>query len=146
VLEVRAQVAAQTIVKLHDGLTATVQVLDQTLPATVTRVSPALDPTTLLGTVRIQVGATKAPVGSAATARIVIAQRPGLVVPASALRRSAIGSDEIVVCDNNVARVKTVTVGDRGDPTEIAKGLAPGDLVVVDHALGLEDGQPLVTQ
>ncbi len=150
VLEVRAQVAPQTLVQLHDGLAATVHAISgEEVPATVARVAPAVDPVTLLGSVRVQLEPTKVvlPVGSAATARIVIAKRSGLVVPTTALRRSAIGSDELVVCDKGVARIHAVTLGQRGDATtEVTKGLAAGDQIVVDHVLGIEDGTPLVTE
>jgi len=148
-LEVRAQVPPQTLVKLHDGLPATVQAIGgDPVPAMVARVAPAVDPATLLGTVRITLNATKnvPPVGSAATAKVVIAQRKGIIVPPPALRRSAIGTDEIVVCDKNVARVREVTLGVRTETTvEIAKGLTPDDQIVVDHVLGIDDGTPLVT-
>ena len=149
VLEVRAQVAPQTLVKLHDGLAATVHTIGgDPVAATVERVAPAVDPTTLLGSVRITLGAAKTmpPVGSAATAKVVVAQRKGIIVPTTALRRSAIGTDEIVVCDKNVARVREVTLGVRTDTTiEVAKGLVAGDQIVIDHVLGLDDGTPLVT-
>jgi len=148
VLEIRAQVAPQTLVKLHDGLAASVQLIgSDPVAATVARVAPAVDPTTLLGSVRITLGAAKTmpPVGSAATAKVVIAQRQGIVVPTTALRRSAIGTDQIVVCDKSVARVVDVTLGVRGETTiEVAKGLAAGDQIVVDHVLGIDDGTPLV--
>jgi RND family efflux transporter MFP subunit len=150
VLEVRAQVPPQTLVKLHDGLAVTVQTIaGAPIAATIARVAPAVDPATLLGTVRITLNVTKElpPVGSAATAKVVIAQRQGIIVPTTALRRSAIGTDQIVVCDKNVARVVDVTLGVRSDATvEIAKGLATGDQIVIDHVLGIDDGTPLVTE
>jgi RND family efflux transporter MFP subunit len=149
-LEVRAQVSPAALVKLKDGLAATVHVIgvEVTMPATVARVAPAVDPATLLGTVRIQlVGAAKLPVGSAATARIVIARHPGLVVPPDALRRSKLGTDEVVTCKGDVAKTQTVTIGARATSgVEITSGLAAGDRIVVDHVLGLEDGQKLAVK
>ena len=138
--------------RIADNLPATIRVigLDAPFPASVVRVAPAVDPATLLGAVRVAVD-PKAPgtagikVGSAATARIAIATRPGLVVPETALRRSMVGADEVVVCDGNVARVSAVTIGQRSERgIEIASGLKPGERVVVDHVLGIEDGQALV--
>ena len=150
VLEVRAQVPPAVLVKLKEGATAQVRVLgvDAAITGAVSRVSPAVDPATLLGTVRVQLPSaqTAPPVGSAATALIAIGRHPGLVVPKAALRRSAVGTDEVVVCADGVAKVRAVTVGHRGDSgVEITKGLAAGDQVVVDHVLGLDDGQALVT-
>jgi RND family efflux transporter MFP subunit len=148
VLEVRAQVPPAVLVKLQDDLAAHVRVLgtDAEVPGTVERVAPAVDPTTLLGSVRVTLGPTPKPppVGTAATARIVISHRPGVVVPPTALRRSAVGSDEVVVCEGGVAKVRTVTIGQRGDAVvEITSGLKAGEQIVVDHVLGLDDGQAL---
>jgi len=148
VLEVRAQVPPGVLVKLKESLAASVHVLgvDTAIAGVVSRVSPAVDPATLLGTVRIQLPSaqTAPPVGSAATALITIAHHPGLVVPPSALRRSAVGTDELVACEAGVARIRTVTVGHRGDTVEITKGLEAGEQIVIDHVLGLDDGQALV--
>jgi len=150
VLEVRAQVPPAVLVKLQDDLAAHVRVLgsDAEVPGTVARVAPAVDPTTLLGSVRVELGPTPKPppVGTAATARIVISHRPGVVVPPTALRRSAVGSDEVVVCEGGVAKVRTVTIGQRGDAVvEVTSGLKAGEQIVVDHVLGLDDGQALGT-
>ncbi|MFT3692040.1 MAG: efflux RND transporter periplasmic adaptor subunit [Kofleriaceae bacterium] len=145
VLEVRGQVTAQTLVKLHDGLHATVKTIaSDNVAATVARVSPAVDPASLLGTVRITLDGGTAPVGSAASAKITVARRNGIVVPATAIRRSAIGSDELVVCDKGVAAVHTVTLGTRTDTTvEIVSGVDANARIVTDHVLGIEDGTPL---
>lgn len=148
VLEVHAQVPPSALAKLADGMAAHVRVLgaDAVLPATVVRVAPAVDSTTLLGLVRLRVDAKDAglKIGSAASARIVIATRPGVRVPAAALRRSLVGADEVVACDHGVARVRQVKIGARGEQgVEIEDGVKAGEQVVVDHVLGLEDGQPL---
>ena len=147
VLELKAQVPPAELAPVRDGMPArvTIQGLPATLPATVARVAPAVDPTTLLGAVRIQLQGTHAiTVGSAATGQIIVAQHPGVIIPANAVRRSMVGADEVVVCDKGIARVRPVTVGQRGERgTEIAKGLVAGEQIVVDHVLGLEDGQPL---
>jgi len=146
-LELRAQVAPKALVAIHEGMTASVRVLgiDAPIAAKVTRVSPAVDPATLLGTVRLGLAtASSLPVGSAASGRIVTGTHPGLVVPAAALRRSMTGSDQIVVCDDKVARVRAVSVGAREVGTvEITKGLAAGERVVIDHVLGLDESQAL---
>jgi HlyD family secretion protein len=146
-LEVRAQVPPAALAPVREGMRATVTILgiDGDLPAKVVRVAPAVDAATLLGGVRIQIeGTHQITVGSAAAGKIIVAQRPGVLVPASAVRRSMVGSDEVVVCDKGVARVRGVTVGQRGETTvEIAKGVAAGEQIVIDHVLGLEEGQLL---
>jgi len=147
VLELRAQVPPRALVALREGQAAAVSVLgvDAAIAAKVARVAPAVDPATLLGTVRVELaGAARIPVGSAATGRIVVGAHRGLAVPAQALRRSITGADEVVACDGDTARVRAVTVGQRGPQTvEIAAGLAAGDRIVVDHVLGLEEGQAI---
>lgn len=150
-LEVRAQVTPRALLRLREGLAASVRVngLDGELAARVVRVPPAVDAITLLGTVRLELAprgadAPALPIGTAAGARIVIASHPGVVVPEAALRRSITGGDELVACEGGVARVRAVTTGTRAHGTvEIATGLAAGERVVVDHALGLDDGQAL---
>ena len=150
-LELHAQVPTGAMARLSDKLPATVRVigLAVVLPASVARVAPAVDPATLLGGVRLAIdpqaeGIAGVKVGSAATARIVIATRPGVSVPETALRRSMVGADEVVVCEGKVARVRTVAIGQRGERgVEITDGLKPGEQIVVDHVLGIEDGQAL---
>jgi RND family efflux transporter MFP subunit len=147
VLELRAQVPPRALMALREGQAAAVSAagVDAPIAAKVARVAPAVDPATLLGTVRVELaGAARLPVGSAATARIVVGTHRGLAVPAQALRRSLTGADELVVCDGATARVRAVTVGQRGTTVvEIAQGLADGERIVVDHVLGLEEGQAL---
>jgi RND family efflux transporter MFP subunit len=153
ILELHAQVPTAAMARLSDNLPATVRVigLPAAFPASVTRVAPAVDPTTLLGSVRLAIdpkasGVAGVKVGSAATARVVIATRPGVVVPDTALRRSMVGADEVVVCDGNVARITAVAVGQRSERgVELSSGIKPGARIVVDHVLGIEDGQALTT-
>ena len=150
VLELHAQVPPAALAPLREGMAAEVHVIgiDAPIHAKVVRIDPALDPKTLLGQVRLQLdSADGLKVGSAATGRVVIAQRPGVVVPATALRRSLVGADEVVTCTGGAAHVVPVTVGNRdARGVEILSGLTPGTQVVTDHVLGLEDGQPLVPE
>jgi RND family efflux transporter MFP subunit len=148
VLELHAQVSPTQLAPLKEGMTATVHALGVagTLDASVVRVSPAVDSTTLLGMVRLQLAkAEGVKVGTSANAQIVIAKRPGVKVPASALRRSLVGADELIVCADHAAQIRTVKVGTRTDTeVEISDGVKAGEQIVIDHPLGLEDGQPLV--
>ena len=151
VLELDAQAPPGALAPLREGMTASVKVLglDEPLPGTVYRVSPAVDPTTMLGLVRTRLdGANPSiKVGTAATAQIVIAKRPGVRVPVAALRRSMVGADEVVVCEGGMAHVRTVTIGNRGEQgAEIKDGLKPGEQIVIDHVLGLQDDQPLTAE
>lgn len=149
VLELHAQVPPTALAPVQEGMAASVHVLgvDAALSATVVRVAPAVDPTTLLGLVRLKIdakGSAGLKVGTAGSARIVIAKRPGVLVPATALRRSLVGEDEVVVCDGDKASVRTVKIGARAETgVELEEGVKAGEKVVVDHVLGLEDGQQL---
>jgi RND family efflux transporter MFP subunit len=150
VLEVHAQAAPAQLTRLHEDMRATARLLgsEQPIDAKVARVAPAVDPATLLGLVRITLAKSDGvKVGTAASAQIVVAQRPGIRVPATALRRSMVGDDQVVVCVGGVARVRTVKVGARRDTgVELLDGVKAGELIVVDHVLGLDDGQPLHPQ
>lgn len=147
VLELHAQAPPAALRPLRDGMRATVRVLGSDAPVagTVVRIAPAVDPATLLGLVRVALASGEGiQVGTAATARISIGQRPGVRVPASALRRSLVGEDEVVVCEGGTAHVRKVAIGNRGEQgVEIKDGLKPGEQVVIDHVLGLQDNQPL---
>lgn len=149
-LELHAQLPAASLARIRDGMFATVRVAgtDRAIPGQVVRIAPAVDPATLLGRLRVQLdGAPGVPVGSAATGAIVISTHVGLLVPTSALRRSTVGTDEIVVCDGSVARLRTVIVGPQhAGMVAIADGLHPGERVVADHVLGLEEDQPIAPE
>lgn len=146
-LELHAQLPAARLALVREGMPATVRVAaaDRDISGKVVRVAPMLDPATLLGRLRVQLdGSPGVPVGSAATGAIVTGSHLGLLVPSSALRRSSVGSDEIVVCDGSVARVRTVVVGPHlAAMVAISDGLHLGERVVADHVLGLEDAQAL---
>ncbi|HEY5946878.1 MAG TPA: hypothetical protein VIV40_15350, partial [Kofleriaceae bacterium] len=80
-----------------------------------------------------------------ASAQIAVAKRPGIRVPASALRRSMVGEDQVVACVGAVAQVRAVKTGTRDEHgVAILDGLKAGERVVIDHVLGLDDGQQLV--
>lgn len=148
VLELHAQAPPVAMRRLRDGMRASVQVLGADAPVggTVVRVAPAVDPATLLGLVRIALAASDGiQVGTAASGRVSVGQRQGVRVQATALRRSLVGEDEVVVCDNGTAHIRKVVVGNRGEQgVEIKDGIKPGEQVVIDHVLGLQDDQPLV--
>jgi len=148
VLELHAQALPAALGPLRDGMPATVRAMgaERAVAGTVVRIAPAVDPVTLLGLVRIALATSDGiKVGTAAAAQIAIARRPGQRVPVGALRRSMVGDDEVVVCQGGTAHVRKVAIGHRGDQgIEITDGLHAGEQVVVDHVLGLQDGQPLV--
>lgn len=149
-LEVRAQLSPEAVTPVRDGMPATVHIPGVTgvLAGKVVRVAPAVDPSTLLVGVRIAIEGTQTlAVGTPTSATIVVGTHAGTIVPSTALRRSMVGTEEVVVCDKGVARVHTVEARSReGGAIEILSGLAPREEYVTDHVLGLEDGQALAVR
>ena len=63
-----------------------------------------------------------------------------LLIPSGAVRKDEEGSWCFVVRDGKVHRT-AVTIGlDSGDECEVRSGLQAGDIVVIDPADGLQDG------
>jgi RND family efflux transporter MFP subunit len=158
-LEMKADVPAADLVRIRDGITAEIHLdalADVPLDGKVVLVSPAVDASTGLGSVRVSI--TPPPesagivlkLGLAGTIAITASRRAAAVtVPAAAVRRSTDGGEEVVVCakgekDALTASVRAIKVGARtGDRVEIASGVTAGEQVVVRHVVGLEDGAEL---
>jgi len=154
VLELHLDVPAADLVRIHEK--APTEIRLNALPDVVFRgevsaLSPSVDPATELGTARIAFDPaspelSRVRIGLSGAATIVAAERPDVtLVPAAALRRSSEGTNQVVVCStSSTAVVREVTPGIRGvEVIEITDGLGPGDQVVVDHVVGLEDGTPI---
>jgi RND family efflux transporter MFP subunit len=71
------------------------------------------------------------------------ATRPGLVVPARALRRERDASIVFAVRDGRVERRAVATGGTTGDGVEVLSGLRIGERVVLDPPADLADGDPV---
>ncbi|MEP7061840.1 MAG: MdtA/MuxA family multidrug efflux RND transporter periplasmic adaptor subunit [Betaproteobacteria bacterium] len=72
--------------------------------------------------------------------------RGATVVPSAAIQRGTQGNFVYVVGADNVVAVRVVTPGPvDGETTVIAKGIAPGDVVVVDGTDRLREGQAVET-
>lgn len=148
-LELRGDAAAADLVRLADGQTAEVRL--DALPAAplagrVLAVAQGVDPASSSGWVRVALASepdagVHPRLGLAGSARVELGARVVATVPEAAVVRGAGGAPQVVVCDGEKARVAAVTLGARaGDRVEIAEGLKAGERIVVDHALGLEDG------
>jgi len=142
-----AQSLAQQM-KLGDAATVTVPGIDAPVPATVSMISPALDPgsTTIEIWLTIDNKAGRLKVGTPVKVSITgrtVAQAWKL--PTSALLTAQDGSKSVmVVGSDGAAHRKPVTVGiaDDGD-AQITSGLAPTDLVITGGAYALDDGTPV---
>jgi membrane fusion protein (multidrug efflux system) len=107
----------------------------------------ALDPSTGLGTVRIQI--TKSdddvPIGAYGRAVLTLEHRDNVpTLPATALRGAVADGAEVAVCNAGKIAVREIKVGWRNEERfEILEGLKPGERVAIDHVLGLEDETPI---
>jgi RND family efflux transporter MFP subunit len=156
-LELKADVAASDLVRVAAGTPVTIRldaIPGEKLSGQVAFVSPAVDPATSLGVVRASIAkptsdAVHLVLGLSGAIELPVAGRPGAAtVPAVAVRRSAEGAEEVVVCakapDGLVASVRPVAVGGHaGEVVEITSGLKVGERVVTEHVLGIEDGARL---
>ncbi len=80
--------------------------------------------------------------GMFAEVRLSLAEKPGLVVPASAVRNEG-GLHKVLVPEGNHLSERIVEVGMKIDSwTEIRSGLAEGDTVVVQPTQEARDGAP----
>ena len=156
-LEMRADAAGADLVRVPDHAEVEIHVdalPDVALRGHVVFVSPAVDPGSSLGVVRASIETAPPPgtrltLGLSGELAVALATRAAAVlVPAAAVRRSSDGHEEVVVCaragESVSAAVRPVKIGARaGADVEVASGLAAGEPVVVDHALGLADGTHL---
>ncbi len=86
------------------------------------------------------------PAGGSVTARVVLASRDGVVVPAASVVRRPAGDVVYVASGDKVAERK-VSVGIRDiERAEILSGVEPGEIVVVSGAGFLTDGALVATR
>lgn len=132
-IELAADVSIDALSKLHAGATARVSLGDGTQVNGVVRlISPALDPNTKLGKVRVALPVqSNIRSGDFARATFSGGARPSLAVPETAVRYDANGASVMVVGpDDRLVRVP-VTTGERGGGwVELITGPAAGVRVV----------------
>jgi len=142
-VELAADVGEDALSKLRPGATATVTLADGTqAPGVVRLVSPAVDPTTKLGKVRITLPVRPdVRAGGFAKATFLGLTRSTLAVPETAVRYDADGASVMVVgADDRVKRV-AVTTGQRGGGyVELVTGPPDGSRVVERAAAMLVPG------
>ncbi len=129
---------------LGDKLPVHISALETEIEGVITEISPAADPGSRTFLVKLdlpaqaslragQFGRVAMPVGEAVVLR----------VPASAMVQR--GQMEIVfVVSDTKAQLRLVKTGKRiSDEVELVSGVNSGEVVVVENAAGLQDGQPL---
>lgn len=145
----RANIPVKDASAISVGRPARIAGPDGDVPATVTVVSPAVDPSTTTVEVWVKAanpGEKLKPGGTVRVSIIAETIRDTIVVPASALLNSDDGGQKVMlVTGGNTARERRVAVGIRqGDRVQIASGVGEGDQVVTSGGLGLEDKAKVV--
>lgn len=117
-----------------------------TLAGRILAAPPVVDRATGLGTVRIALepGAARPVLGAQVTATVVLGEAKRVVaVPKAAVRSAGGDQSEVVGCGKPEAHVVPVVLGPKIGELIAVTGLAVGDRVVADGALGIEDGMPI---
>ena len=150
-LQVVASVAAADVPRVVVGHDGEVFGPGATTPEAVTVVArPAqLDPTGSVGDVRLAfTSGTRLTSGTPVRVSLVAEEHPNaLVVPSTAVVREDGETFVMVAGADNIAHKKPVTVGlVSGEDTEILKGIAAGDKVIVKGQSGLPDGAAITVE
>ncbi len=140
----RASVPVHEAALLTVGKPAVISAAGREVPGKITVISPAVDPNTT--TVQVWVEAQNPgehlKLGSTVQISMDAGEIPGaIVIPVTALLASDDGGEKVMVAgSDNVAHERAVKVGVRsGDQTQILSGLKPGEQVITQGALGLDD-------
>ncbi len=140
-----ANAVASDLVAVQRGQTASLTVGSfeaEPWSARVEQAALAVDPTTGVGTVWLRLDEPRAmPAGVTGVARVAVAERANVITVAeSALRERDGEHAEVVLCVEHKAKPHEVRVGAITEGRAlIVEGLSAGDLVVTDHAAGLEE-------
>jgi len=146
-VELLGNVPAVYLAKVHVGQKFTVSsesVAGVTFNAIVAAVSPAVDPASDVGLVRIRIAN---PQGLLRLGMFLAAQLPleihphALVVPAQAIYRGEDSQPQVYRVKEDKAELVPVTLGiETHDKTELLSGIAEGDSVILSGGYGLPDG------
>ena len=149
----KVHIALASAQRLSLGAPATLQVpgVDEPVPATVSLISPALDPgsTTVEVWLRIENKKGSFKVGTPVHASIEgRTANNALLVPLSALLTAQDGSKSVmIVADDGTARKRSVTVGIiDGSNAQIVSGVTAKDLVISSGNYGLDEGTKVKVQ
>ena len=140
-MELRAQVPEIDLNRVHVGDRARTMVGDKTVKGHVWIISPAVDPTTRLGTVRILLDRSSLVFpGMFARATLALGRHQALVIPSAAV----MGDNDnyfVFLYEDGKVRKQTLQTGSRTlDAVEVVGGLKSDARVVVKGAGFLADG------
>jgi RND family efflux transporter MFP subunit len=143
---VRLHIPQQQAVLLQLGQKATIRVpgLDKDVPAKVTVLSPALDPSSTTEEVWVEADNPKGELKPGTTAQVSITAKTvanALVIPVAAILTGPNGQSSVmVVKSDNRAYAQDVKMGiQQGTMIQVVSGLQPGEPVIVSGQYGLPD-------
>ncbi len=143
-LELKADVAEQDVLKLAIGQTVTISPVGASAPVIgrVRLVEPRVDAATRLGRVRIELDdSSSVRDGLFAEARILVTQHEAVAAPVTAVATSGDGPSVLKVdADGLVSRIAVQTGIRDGDRIEITSGLVEGDRIVARAGAFVRDG------
>ncbi len=133
------------LLKVGDKASISAPGLSESIPGTVTVVSPAADPNSTTIEVWVKAANPKREMRSGTTVEVSIVARQvpkAIVIPASALLQSPNGASTVMTVGlNSEAHAQPVRVGIRQEAeAQIVSGLQPGERVITIGAYGLPDG------
>lgn len=141
-LEWRAELNAEQLARVRPGMAVSLQLPDgQTAQATIRQQAQALDPATRLGTAYADIApGSTAKAAMYASGHIELASHPALTLPAACVVIRD-GRTTVFRVEGGLVKELAVVTGRRaGGQLEIAKGLAAGDVVALEGAGFLNDG------
>jgi RND family efflux transporter MFP subunit len=134
-------------VKLGDKHAVRIGAVTNNIEGTVAEVSPAADPNSRTYLVKLDLpGATGLRSGQFGRVAVPVGEASAIRVPAAAVIQR--GQMELVfVVAGGHAQLRLVKTGSRmGDEAEVVSGLNSGELVAIENAAALTDGQPVTMQ
>lgn len=142
-IDLNAEVAAEDMARLRTGMTATIAApgTEEAIAGKVRMISEEVDPATRTGKVRVSLPTDKGlRIGSFASGTVLVTERKGVAVPASAVQVGGEGPSVQVVVDGRIER-RAVSVGiTESRFKEILSGVGAGEAVVERAAAFLRPG------
>jgi HlyD family secretion protein len=143
-----SQAAAQRM-KVGDKARVTVPGMDEPVEATVSLISPALDPGSTTVEVWVKLKNPDGKLKAGTPVHLAIAGRTvpdALQIPTQALVPAKDGSLGVMVISDGAAHLKPVRIGIRlSDKVQITSGISASDMVITSGGYGLDDNTKVTT-
>jgi RND family efflux transporter MFP subunit len=143
-LEASVEESRLSLARVGQTVSVRIDGVDHTIAARVAEIVPSVDSAARTGTVKIDLPALpELRSGLFGRARFDAGVRRTLTIPAaSVMQRGQLQS--VYIADNNIARVRLVTLGTTAkDQVEVLSGLNQGERVIVSIPNALTDGAPI---